>query len=262
MGAVFFDLHVHILPSFDDGPKKLEESLSMARAFASSGFAGVVATPHFVPGLYEPEPEEIEAKVSFLREALAREGVALEVYPGAEYRLSPEVVRLAEEGKVATIGGSKRYLLVELPFEGVPPFAEEALFALMLAGFTPVVAHPERCAGLAGNEGRLAAWVERGVLLQLTAGSLAGLFGPDVRRFSEVLLRRGLVHFVATDAHCAGKRLAAAREVAGLLGARGEVLLSSNPASAIKGLPVAGREGSLPEEQRPPSLLGRILGPR
>ena len=52
-----------------------------------------------------------------------------------------------------------------------------------------------------GQPELLAAAVRDGCLLQVTAGSLTGLFGNRVQTFAETLVRRGLVRFVASDAH-------------------------------------------------------------
>ena len=105
-----------------------------------------------------------------------------------------------EEGSALTYNGSE-YVLVELPFTQLPLYWEQVLFQLQLAGKQPVIAHPERQAQIQGNPGLLAGAVGRGVLTQITAGSLSRRFGSRVRKSAETLLKSGLTHVIASDAH-------------------------------------------------------------
>lgn len=224
------DLHAHLLPGLDDGPEELAASLEMARAYVALGFRGVVATPHFYPGLYEPAKEEITEKLAQLKAALAKEEIPLEVFPGAEYLLTPELPERFARGELLTLAGS-RYLLVELPWGSFPPYTFEVIFALFLKGVTPVLAHPERHGFLLARPALLEELSQKGVLLQLTAGSITGLFGEEEKRTARRLLKEGKVHFVASDAHGVGKRLKAAAEAAKLVDRK---LLSHNPWAVVK----------------------------
>jgi protein-tyrosine phosphatase len=96
-----------------------------------------------------------------------------------------------------------RYALVEMPFYGYPDYVEEVLFQLQLRGIRPVLAHPERAEAVQRDPEFLARLVERGMLSQVTAGSVVGHFGGRVERLTQTLLRRGLVHVLASDAHFA-----------------------------------------------------------
>jgi protein-tyrosine phosphatase len=113
---------------------------------------------------------------------------------------------LVADGTVPTLNNAGRYLLVELPLEQIPSCTENVLFSLLLEGVTPVLAHPERNAKLREAPALLTTMVERGTLVQVNAGSLAGEFGPRVQKFAGSLLQQGLVHFVGSDAHCPHKR--------------------------------------------------------
>ena len=109
---------------------------------------------------------------------------------GMENHLDLDLPCEVSAGRALPMNGS-RYILVEMPFFGRPNYVEEVLFELQLQGLTPVLAHPEL----------LASFVERGMLSQITAGSVAGAFGQRVRKFTATLFRRGLVHVLASDAH-------------------------------------------------------------
>lgn len=141
------DIHCHILPDLDDGPKTLEESLAMARLLTEMGVATVVATPHASAVEATGGWDALHQRVATFRQALQEAGVPLAVVAGAEHRLLPDLVGQVEQGKALTINGT-RYLLAEMDFLHYPPFAEQVIFALRLRGIVPVLAHPERQAVL------------------------------------------------------------------------------------------------------------------
>ena len=105
---------------------------------------------------------------------------------------------------LALAGGP--YLLVESPFSPVVGDFEPMVLDLHARGHRVLLAHPERCPAFQRDPERLERLAGAGVLVQLTAGSMAGAFGTTVRRFTAALLREGLVHVVASDAHDAVRR--------------------------------------------------------
>lgn len=222
------DYHVHILPGLDDGAASEAEFLAMAREAKKAGTTRLVATPHFLPGVYATSRELVLAGVAAGRRLLQESGVDLELEPGMEVYLSPEVPGLARQGRLLTLGDRGRWLLVELPFQEIPFYAEQVLFQLMLQGITPVLAHPERSRQVQEDQDWLARLVERGCLVQLNAGSLFGEYGRRVKAAAESLARRGLVHLLGSDAHFSGSRsldlAAARRRLMQLQGARTTLL--------------------------------------
>jgi protein-tyrosine phosphatase len=83
-------------------------------------------------------------------------------------------------------------------------------------------------------------WVRIGCFVQVTAGSLAGVFGPGAKQDAWNWMARGLVHFVSSDAHNTARRplkLKFAYEaVAEQFGeARAQALLVENPLAAFQG---------------------------
>jgi protein-tyrosine phosphatase len=193
------DLHCHILPGLDDGPANVDFSVAMARAAVEAGIHVSVATPH-VRSDHPTEPEAIAAGVSELNDALAAEAVELRVLGGAEVSLG-KAAKLDDATLEELCLGSGRYLLVECPYRSIDVDIEGILRDLQGRGFSPVLAHPERCPIFQRDPDRLARLVNGGVLCSITAASLAGGFGATVRRFSIELLYDGLVHNVASDAH-------------------------------------------------------------
>ena len=146
-------MHAHLLPGLDDGPRDMDEALDLCRQAVEDGVGKACACPHAFR-TYRPKPERILASLNELRDALRAEGIPLEVGPGMEYPLVPELSGLIAAGEVLTLAGS-RYLAVELPLGSLPPNPEEVLFRVALAGLVPVVVHPERNSGIAAKPERL-----------------------------------------------------------------------------------------------------------
>jgi protein-tyrosine phosphatase len=193
------DLHCHILPGLDDGPANEDFSLAMARAAVDAGIQLIVATPH-VRSDYQVDLDEIASKVDSLNAVLESDEVPLMVMTGGEVAL-PKIPELGDRDLAKICLGRARHLLVESPYRRREIDIEGILTDLQRRGFKPVLAHPERCPIFRSNRDLLATLVERGVLCSITAASLAGGFGEPVRRFALEMLRDGLVHSVASDAH-------------------------------------------------------------
>lgn len=198
------DLHSHILPGLDDGAASEEEALAIARAAVADGIRTLAATPH-VRSDYPTSADAMEQALAELRSALSAAGIALDVRGGAEIALDRVDAIGHEELRRFCLGGS-RYLLLEAPYSGWPRGIGEQLFRLQVAGFVPVLAHPERNGDVAADPGRLAPLVEAGALVQLTASSLDGRGGRSAAATARRLLDAGLVHLVASDAHAPALR--------------------------------------------------------
>ena len=233
-----YDVHCHILPDIDDGPQGLEEALSMARIAVDDGTRTVVATPHGTRVMALGGKEALEGRVRSFNDELRANNIDLTVVMGAEYLLSPELLEEARQGALISLNGS-RYLLVEIDFLQYHHYTEEALFQLQLEGFTPMLAHPERQADIQERPKLLTGLVDRGVLSQITGGSLLGHFGRSAQRCAEHLLKQNVVHLLASDGHSAtGNRqpvmaeaLTAAERLVGEAAAR--TLVVANPSAVL-----------------------------
>lgn len=201
------DIHCHILPGIDDGAKELAQSLAMARIAVEDGITTTFATPHHLNGVYANPTRAVLDHVEQLREHLCREGIDLEILPGAENHIVPELPDALAEGSAMTMGNFGQVVLVELPVHTVPVSTEEILDHIRSQGLVPIVAHPERNTYLRQNPSRLREWVQMGCLAQVTAQSCTGLFGPQVRAAAHAMVTGGLIHFVASDAHRDRRRI-------------------------------------------------------
>lgn len=263
--AAMIDFHNHLIPGVDDGAASLDESRAALEAYRAQGVESVVATPHLKASLAQT-PEALEAYLAQvdaawdgLQALAAAEFPGVRLARGFEVMLDTPAPRLADP-RLRLAGTS--FVLVEFPFMSVPPNAENTLFELKVAGWTPVIAHPERYAN-ADAEGRGAAgWKRVGALLQVNAGSVLGKYGPEARSRAWNLLGQGLADFVASDYHARGTlHLGPCREA--LSGAGGEaqaaLLMDDNPARLLAG------EAPLPVpalRRRRRSFWGRLFGGR
>jgi len=202
------DLHNHILPGVDDGARNLSEALEMARQAVAQGTTILAATPHrFARGNEQRGPAVIE-KVERLQRSLDTSGIELEIVPGIEIPMRPDTIDALRRSSLIPLGGTTgRYLLMEPPFDRIPVHAMPLLESLMRMRYIPIIAHPERNGEIQRDITFLEQCAERGMVIQLTAGSILGKFGHVARRSAkEIALRRDWQVIIASDAHETGDR--------------------------------------------------------
>ncbi len=203
--ARFVDMHCHLLPGLDDGPPDWDEALLMAQQAAADGIGTVIATPHHLGAYRTNDGRTIRARTAHLQEFLNQRNVDLRVLPGAEVRIEPDLVERIRTGEIMSLADRGRYVLLELPHDVYLPI-ERLLDDLGRAGLSGVLAHAERNMGIMAQPSLAESLVAAGCLLQVTAGSIMGTFGPRVEATALHLIRQGIVHFVATDAHSSKSR--------------------------------------------------------
>jgi protein-tyrosine phosphatase len=257
------DLHTHILPGVDDGVRTEEEAVEFARMAHADGVRLIVATPHCKEGYWLNDREKVLAGVASLRASLEREQVPLQIEPGAEVHLCPDLVERVADGRAPTIADNGKTLLLELSLSQYPVELENLIFQLKLAGIEPLFAHPERIRYFQDDATRFESAVRLGAYGQITTGSITGIFGREVQEYSEELLSKGLVQVLASDAHNVRGRKPvlseALRAMAALIGEeRALAMCHEGPLAMIE-----GREPQLPEAEGRKSgrlsLLARLF---
>ena len=237
------DIHCHILHKYDDGSASLSESLDMARMAAETGVTDIVVTPHFegrasslrrLPTLVEHFRE--------LTQAIEDKNIPIKLHLGAEILCTEETVRLAKKKLLPTIGETN-YFLTEFYFNEDADFMDEMLRELAQAGYTPVVAHPERYDAIQRDPRILERWFRRGYVLQLNKGSILGALGRRAEHTAHAILRAGLAHVIASDAHSATRRTTHMEGLIRWLDRHLDpeyvrILTEENPGRIIKGEPL------------------------
>jgi protein-tyrosine phosphatase len=240
------DLHSHILFGLDDGPATVEGSLELARSAVETGTTTMVATPH-IDWRWGVAPTDIAARAAELEEELRLAEIDLGVLTGGEVAIDRYLDLAADELELLTLGKGP-YLLLECPLSLVAGSMDLVVTSILHAGHNVLLAHPERCPVFQRQPDALRDLVRAGALCQLTAESLTGRFGRNVRQFSIALLRDGLVHDLASDAHDDQTRppqlldglLELRRELPGVE-AQAEWLTRDAPAAILAGTPLPPR---------------------
>ena len=194
------DLHSHILHEIDDGATSLQVALDMARWAADDGVEVMACTPHFLPGVYDPDPALVVRRVAELNDHLMQEGIELALVTGCEAHVRPDMVRRLKAGQILSLHFG-RHVLVEMPPTTLPPNMDRFFLDMIGAGYMPIMAHVERYRWAERSMPFLQNMALAGVLMQVTAGSFYGDYGRSAEDLSRRLLDMEMVHLVASDAH-------------------------------------------------------------
>jgi protein-tyrosine phosphatase len=233
------DIHCHLLPEVDDGPKSWDVAVEMCRVAAADGITHSVATPH-ANDRYAYDRVYMTGLLDQLRQ---RVGPSLQLTMGCDFHLSYEnLERVLVQPHNYTIGDTN-YLLVELSNYSVPIQLSDCFVRLGDRGLTPILTHPERNPILQQSPQRVLEWAEQGCLVQVTASALTGSWGERPEIVARWLLDRSAVHVLSTDAHDTKRRipvLSEARDVAEeIVGAEyADALVEGNPGAIVAGKPI------------------------
>jgi protein-tyrosine phosphatase len=234
------DIHCHILPEVDDGPKTWESAEAMCRMAAQDGIEHMVATPHSNDRYFYDR----EYLSNLLQNLQQRIGHTAKLSLGCDFHLSLENMQTALVTPERYRIGSSRYLLVEFSNFSIPLQIDEWLGQMVEHGTRPIITHPERNPILQQTGERVLQWVEQGCAVQITASSITGSWGAKAREMVQWFLKEKAVHFLATDAHDTVRRppvLSEARKiVAKQFGEeRAEALVEANPRAVVNDQPLA-----------------------
>jgi protein-tyrosine phosphatase len=233
------DIHSHILPEVDDGPKSWEVSVAMCLAAAADGITHMVATPH-ANDRYHYDREYLRGLLAHLQRLV---GDKPTLSLGCDFHLSYDNLQDAYAHPARYVIEGTRYLLVEFSNFSIPPQTTDSFRKLSDLGITPIITHPERNPILRESLQRVAEWAEQGCVIQVTGSSLTGFWGDRAHRAALWLLEHQATHVLATDAHDVEKRvpiLSRARDAAAEICGEeiAEALVAANPAAIIANQPL------------------------
>jgi len=193
------DLHSHLIPAIDDGSKSMEESIEMLKGLEALGYEKVITTPHIMTDAYKNTQEIIRNGLDALRQEARKAGIALEIDAAAEYYLDDGFYDLLEAGDLMNVNGE--YLLFETSYTSKPLQLEEMIFAIGKAGYTPMMAHPERYRYVKDPQKEYTRWKELGVIFQCNINSFGGHYGRSAKELVTFLNENGMIDFLGSDAH-------------------------------------------------------------
>ena len=200
------DFHNHILPNVDDGPKTIEESISMLKHASIKGITEVVQTVHFQHPKMDNKNVDykfLKNEVEKLESQLSKHNIKIKIHLTAEVFYLPNLTKLVNN-KLTTL--SNKFILVEFSSSIFPRNYEEEFYKIQNMNFTPIIAHPERYRFVQNDLSIINDWVSKDFIIQLDAGSLIGHFGKKVQDISWRIVDKYGFHLLGSDAHNNRKR--------------------------------------------------------
>lgn len=197
---MFADIHAHIIPAVDDGPSSVEQSTEMLRMAYNEGILTICATPHFHPAHRSPGKEGLVGRLQALQEIALSISDQLQIVLGNEIYYQESVVKDLQSSRCLTLGDSA-YVLVEFD-TGIDYFSmRQAVTRLLGEGYWPLLAHIERYGCLRDDIDRVAELIKTGAYMQINASSVHVKGARSHSGFVKKLLKRDLIHIIATDCH-------------------------------------------------------------
>lgn len=196
----YVDIHAHIIPGIDDGPKTIEESRQMLHTAFEEGFTTIIATPHCSKGFGKYSKDDVMRHCAILNQ-YAKEHISPEfsVLPGQEIYYNEASMNMIRSGEVLPLAQSN-YILLEFDPDVTYSHLLRSLREVSMSPFNAILAHVERYACL-DNISNLREIREMGVLTQMNYASITGRFYQRKTAWCRKCLRNGLIDFLATDMH-------------------------------------------------------------
>lgn len=193
------DIHSHLLPGIDDGAKTFEDSLRLIQALNSFGISQFITTPHIIQHVWDNTHEQILDKKNETVLELEKHHFTAPLRTAAEYLMDDAFVQRFKSEKLLTL--KDNYVLVEMSYINAPMQLYSILFDLQVAGYIPVLAHPERYLFYHSNFDNYLNLKKAGCLFQLNLLSVVGYYGSTIAKIAEQLLQKGMYTYVGTDVH-------------------------------------------------------------
>ncbi|MFY8008325.1 MAG: tyrosine-protein phosphatase [Flavobacterium sp.] len=195
----FVDIHSHLLPGIDDGSKSVEETVNLMTQMNGLGINHFITTPHIFTNVWDNTEAVITKKLGDTKLELKHKNCYNTFEAGAEYMIDSFFLKRLETEKLLTL--KDNYLLIEMSYLNPPIQLFEILFEIQLAGYKPILAHPERYLFYHKNYKEFHKLKNSGCLFQLNLLSTVGYYNKNIELVSEKLLNDGFYDFVGSDTH-------------------------------------------------------------
>lgn len=196
---VSVDIHSHLIPGIDDGCQTLEESLSLISEMIKMGFRKIITTPHIMGDYFQNDSTIIRQGLIMLQQEMVKHNLTIDIEAASEYYVDDHFLSLIEKNDLLWFGD--KYVLIETNTINFNEYVRKAIFELGLAGYKPILAHPERYTYMWNNFNRYFELKDMGVYFQINLVSLSGFYNQRVKETAEKLIDENLVDFIGTDAH-------------------------------------------------------------
>ena len=193
------DIHSHLLPGIDDGARTFEDTLRLTQALQGFGVSQFITTPHIIQYVWDNTHDQILSKKETTVLELEKNKITIPFNAAAEYLMDDQFVRLFQSGELLTL--KDNYVLVEMSYINAPIQLYSILFDLQVAGYIPVLAHPERYLFYHNNFSEYEKLKRAGCLFQLNLLSVVGYYGAEITKIAEQLLAKGMYTYVGSDVH-------------------------------------------------------------
>jgi protein-tyrosine phosphatase len=195
----YIDIHSHLLPGIDDGARTFEDTLGLVQVLHGFGVSQFITTPHIMHPIWDNTKEGILSLKDQTVFELKQKGIGVPFRAASEYMMNDQFVKLFQEGELLTL--KDNYVLVEMSYISAPMQLYAILFDLQIAGYIPVLAHPERYAFYHNNFEEYVKLKRVGCYFQLNLLAVVGYYGEAVAKISEQLLQKGMYDFAGSDVH-------------------------------------------------------------
>ncbi|GAA4278919.1 tyrosine-protein phosphatase [Aquimarina mytili] len=196
----YVDIHSHLLPGIDDGVKTVYQSAYIIEQFEKIGVKKIITTPHVIQEIWPNTSQIILDKLEQLKIILPTLGINnITLQASAEYMMDDLFYQRIKENDIIPL--HKNYILVEMSTFNVPINLNEIIFEIKLAGYTPILAHPERYMFYNNDLKKFDDLKEAGFLFQLNLLSLTGYYGDHIKAFAKKPIEHNYIDFTGTDVH-------------------------------------------------------------
>ncbi|MFV5688888.1 tyrosine-protein phosphatase [Flavobacterium sp. ZT3R25] len=193
------DIHSHLLPGIDDGARTFDDTLRLTKALQGFGVSQFITTPHIIQQVWDNTQEQIQSNAKSTVLELRKKAITVPFKAAAEYMMDDQFARLFQSHDLLTL--KDNYVLVEMSYINAPIQLYSILFDLQVAGYIPVLAHPERYLFYHNNLNEYVKLKTAGCLFQLNLLSVVGYYGTQITKIAEQLLQKGMYNYVGSDVH-------------------------------------------------------------